>query len=217
MNKRGVTEWTLISFWSVVGLAVLFLLLYMFGGFTGDFEGIASADSLKDKLTEFKSFGEQYPNIPVFRPLSYLLGNIPQYLVDITSPESAGIVVFGIWLMFFLTFGDIIAVFGLFSKPVAWVSGFVLAVIVANLKGVMLIAVLALTFTAGFGVFSVAASLLIVFVLFLGVNLGIQPLKQLAVARKKGELELRTAMGSTRAAAGLKALKDIERAAEKDE
>lgn len=216
MNKRGVAP-SIVVFWSVVGLVSLLLLVYLFGGFTGNFPGIESSDSLRDKLAQSQSFAELYPSIPVFGPLSYLLGEVPQYLIELTSPESAGIIVFGIWLMFFLTFGDIIAVFGFFSKPVAWVSGLVLAIIVANLKGIMLLAVLALTFTAGIGVLSVAVSLLIIFVLFLGVNLGLQPLKKLAVERKKTELRLRTAMGSTRAAAGLKALKEVERATEEGE
>jgi len=61
-------------------------------------------------------------------------------------------------------------------------------------------------------VLSVFASIILVFVLFVGVQFGSDKLRKFAIKRKKTELKLRTMMGSKKAAEGLKTLKEIQSA-----
>ncbi len=144
-----------------------------------------------------------------FKPLNYIIGKVPQYLISSTSEGSAAIIMIGIWLLFFLTFSDIATLFSTFNRYISWVIGFVLAVIATNLKAIAWLALVALAFTAGFGVLSVTVGLIGMFVVFILFNFGVKAVRDWIVARKEAELEMRAKIGAARGKAGLRVMKEI--------
>lgn len=207
MNKRGAT-WPV---WAAIAIVGSLFLIYLLGGWgVGDLVKKLEVPSLGEAGKDVKKFSDpEVFNNERLEFFNYIFGGIPQYLVDLTSPVSAAIIIFGIWLLFFLAFGDVIPLFGSFNKPVGWVAAAVLTIIAANLRVVTWIAVSSLVITSALGTFSVAASILLIFILFLGFTFGSDKIKELVERKKMSEMRMRAAMGSEKAKAGLKALKDI--------
>lgn len=106
--------------------------------------------------------------------LDYIFGKVPAFLEAMTIGKYSPVVILlAIWMMLFITFGDILSTFGIFgNKLFAWVTAFLIAVISANLK----IAVVTIAFFVG--IFSIAGSAALIlglgtaFLAFVVVNWG---------------------------------------------
>ena len=218
VNKRGQAQAGGAGrvFWIILGIiAVLLVAGWLFG---------LSPKASLDKLNDYKdsslreigkdsnptSFGDIFS--ARFSYLDYVFGKVPEYLIDRTSDVSAAIIVIGIWLLFLLTFADIITLFSTFHKGIAWVAAALLTIIASNLKFISWISITALFVTAGFGALSVIVSLIGVFVLFLLFNWGTQSARTWVITRKNDEMTWRAGTGSRRAAAAISGLREIQRA-----
>ena len=214
VNKRGTSEWHgAIRFGFVV--AILVAVIGLWGLITGHFpweiQEFTGLPSIKDAVDpgNLKSYELIFGK--GFKWLDYIIGKVPEFLIlnTIGGEVSAAIIMTGIWLMFFLIFADIAVLFSTFNSYIGWVIGFVLAVMAANLKITTYLAVYVTAFTAGFGVISVGLALVFMFILFLMFNFGVEGINEFLIARKNAEMELRVAMGSARAKAGLRTLKGL--------
>ena len=149
-----------------------------------------------------------------FEFLKYILGEVPQLLIGYTNNVSAGIITLGIWLILLLAFGDIIALFGTFRPLVSWLIAFILTLIAANLKFVIYMVAFSLIVTSYVGAVSVFLSLILIFLFFFAFFLGMSPLRKMLVARKLAEMSMRVAIGSVKAAEGVKVATAMAGAAE---
>ena len=103
--------------------------------------------------------------------LSYIIGEIPQFLIDWTNNISATIIIIALFMILLFMFSDILSLFGTFSNQyIAWIVGIALAVIAANLKFIMLIAVIGFGLTSGLGVLSAVVGVGAPFVIFLAFH-----------------------------------------------
>lgn len=212
MNKRGVSTFII---WTLVVLAAVVILVWLFGGFSKAAEFFAGKDStpFSQKIEQTIGFDEVYGSTWGF--LNYIFGEIPKYVADATTksdsgkPFSAAIIIIGLWFLLFLSFSDVIRLFGTFSSYTSWIIAGVLALIAANVKLLTVISVAMLSFTAVFGAFSVFAGIVVTFIIFLGIQFGSEQLRVFAEKRKITEMRIRAMSGSAKAQAGLKAMKDI--------
>jgi len=114
-----------------------------------------------------------------------------------------------IWLILFLGFSDIFAMFSGFSTWVSWIIGFAVTVIAANLKVIQIIAIWAINFTAIFGTIAVFIGLIMAFVAFLALSIGSAKLRNWALDRKmgiyahKGQAELAEGINTLRGTGSL--------------
>ena len=131
--------------------------------------GYVGADLSID--TETESFGTVWGS--GFGWVDFILGGVPKWLNDKVKPTSAAIITLAIFLLLFITFGDIIANFSTFSKNVAWISGFLIAVVAANLKAIVVILGFFIGIFAFLGGLAVLVGLVASFVAFFAVNWGI--------------------------------------------
>jgi hypothetical protein len=219
MNKRA--SWFSDN-WIFILIAVLVFIFFALGN-----QGLKSV--MPDGATSFtdayradaigfeKAFAGSEGDNGAFKVLNYIFGTIPGYLVQLTNEFSAAIIVIGIWLLFMLAFGDIMTLFGMFTKNVGWVAAIILTVIVANIKLIKVIAIVALTLTAGLGAISVVASILFIFVLFIAFHFGTSSIRRKIILRRAEDSALRAVAGGKKAASGIDVLKQIAKQAEKDE
>lgn len=108
---------------------------------------------------------------------------------DKSSETSAVIAQIALWLLIFITFGDIFVNFSSFSKVVSWTIAFLISIIVANIGiGVMFLAAITNLF-ALIGMTSVYIGLGASFAVFILVNLGITRLS-LWIAKRKAMIEM---------------------------
>jgi hypothetical protein len=119
--------------------------------------------------------------------------------------------------MFLLVFGDIVQLFGMFSKGVSWMIAIILAIIIANIQIIKVIAVGALTITSVLGAFSVLASILLIFVLFFLFHFGTEKWRNKMIMRRAQSAALRATAGGKKAASAVGILKDIAEEAAKGE
>ncbi len=89
-----------------------------------------------------------------------------------------------IFLMLFFAFSDIIEMLTAFSKPISYILGFGLAVIVALTKGVLALARVIFAVTGGLGAAAVAIVIIIAFVAFVLIHLGIKGLGGWLIRRR---------------------------------
>lgn len=176
MNKRGQLNKTdsKLLFW-IFGTIVAFIVIMMIastpfmqgqidkisktsvgdsGGSIAFSEAITTSDSMRSVMKVF----------------DYIIGGVPNFLISTTSKTSAAIIVVAIWLLLFITFGDIIANFSTFGREVSWVSAFLIAIIAANLGWVINITVVCIGIFAGLGAIAVVLGLGAAFLAFLVVN-----------------------------------------------
>lgn len=145
----------------------------------------------------------------------YIIGDLPDKLLQYGTTQ-AWVVLVAIWVMIFLTFGDIIANFSTFSKWVSWVIAFAIAVVAANIKLIGVIAASIVGAFSTFGAISVAIGLGAAFVAFLVVNLGITYFAPWIMGRKammqaqKSKVE--TEAGGVELQGTVKALKGVGKA-----
>lgn len=200
-TKRGAINSPL--FWITIIVALVIAVYSYIAGNPANL-----IDEIRQSSQTVISFKQLWGD--AFAPLDFIIGRVPQYLIDqVGSPTSASIIILGIWLILLFTFADILSIFGLFSKATSWVIAAVLSIIAANLKLLSFISVFSLVFTAAFGALSVFMSIILVFAVFLGINLGIDSLRVFAVKRSISEAKIRALKGSEAAREGLDALKKI--------
>ncbi len=221
MNRKGA--WDTFVGVSIAVLVVVFISWVIWGNpfstpgsfLPPDQQG-PTIPSIWDGAQETVSFETLFGNVRA-KPLDYIFGGVPQYLVDTTSEQSAAIIMIGIWFLFLLTFADILTVFGFFSKYVAWLSAVILVVLAANLKFISVISVGLLFVTSFLGVLSVLASIASVFIMFLVFHWGSHQLKERMILRRAQDQAIRAVAGGRKAASGISVLKDIVAASEKGE
>ncbi|MBU3906903.1 MAG: hypothetical protein KKA64_01500 [Nanoarchaeota archaeon] len=198
-GRRGQTsrKAVLIILGTIIGLALLIW------GITALTKSFGSSTSVTARAGVFQQAGDVLGNANL-NFLSYFIGGIPTFLIEQVGAISSFIIILGIFIMLFVTFGDIFNNFGAFSNSVAWVIAGVLAIIAANLKLVMYIAVWAFGLASGIGVLSVAVGIIVPFIIFLVLNvfLGAQ-LRHLkdAATMEKGANEVSGAIKSFKKAA----------------
>ncbi len=221
INRKGAWD-------AFVGIAIfvlvgIFIAYVIWGNPFGSgsqpyvFDGGPSAPSnIWNTAQETVSFEELFGNARA-KPLDYVFGGVPQYLVNATSEQSAAIIMIGIWFLFLLTFADILTIFGFFSKYVAWLSAVILVVLAANLKFISVISVALLFVTSFLGALSVLVSIASVFIMFLVFHWGSARLKERMILRRAQDQAIRAVAGGRKAASGISVLKDIVAASEKGE
>jgi len=220
LNKRGQTVEVggLTKFLIVAGIFVGIIALWglITGSWPWQAESFLGIDTLSQALNTLVGYEKVFDNGNL-KFLNYIFGNVPQYLIDNTIGKeiSAGIIMIGIWLMFFLIFSDIAVLFSTFRPFIGWIIGFVLTIMAANLKITTYLAVFVTAFTAGFGVLSVGVALVLMFILFLMFNFGSEAVRSWIVARKTSEIDMRARIGRTRMVEGAETAAALGRTSER--
>ena len=225
MFKRGSTEWQRI-FTIIIVFAVVILLLYIFNYVSGG----SVTSFFKNMTFQEENFSISGSNLVSYSKiineragfLDYFIGQVPDYLIkqtggiDGNGRYSAAIIMICIWLFLFLAFEDIVSTFGTFTKTVSFIVAFVLVVIGSNLKITIYLAVVASKFAALVGFYSIIASLLVIFGIFVLAHLGFDWFKALRDNRKKAEMEMKAMIRGAKVSAGIKTAEDLgEEAARK--
>jgi len=131
------------------------------------------------------------------------------FLIGWTSEPSAAIIIIGIWLLLLLAFGDILTLFSMFSKPIAWVIAVVLAIIAANLKAVMFMAVILLAVSAFLGAFAVVGGIGTAFVMFILFHWGTSKFRRRLMVRRAEDVAMRAVAGGAKVKGVIKGLGKI--------
>lgn len=204
-DKRGAVGTTSkVILWGVIVVGIIFGLLaiwFNWGGFD---------------ISEPVWLDTTQANINWDSPMGWAL----TYIFGITETNenaqtiSAFIVLIAVWLIFFLSFGDTIDKFGFFDKGVAWVIGFAMAVILANLNMYYSVLVNLMSVFSFLAAGSVIAALTSIFVAMFAAHWGITSMApwimnrkamMLAAESKAGGLELEgTIAGLKRIGKGLR-------------
>lgn len=173
MNKRGQTKWVVLA---VVGLMLVGLGIGIYFVVTSDAFKSYASDVVGDNPAEnVMGFEDAFSDLAGAKYLNYIFGPIPSFLGDIVGGGvvGAGIVVIAIWMFIFITFSDIIAQFSTFKKWTSWGIGFLVAIIAANLKLLVVWMAFMIGAFAFLGGLAVIAGLGAAFAVFLIVNLGL--------------------------------------------
>jgi len=161
------------------------------------------------------SFGDAFGGSYVF--FGYIFGGIANFLFGVTSAKfSPVIITISIWLLLFVTFGDILATFGPFSTTVSWLTGFLLAVIAANLNFVVIMTTFFIGIVSFMGAAAVVAGVGLAFVTFFAVNFGITSFAPFMMRRKMmlatHKSSVKTLAGGKKIEASITAIGDVGRA-----
>jgi hypothetical protein len=175
-NKRGVT-WKAFLW---VGLVVVVIIALAFFISTPAFETLAKGISFDSTVKGF----DTYYGKPIGNVMNWVFGGVPAWLDDKVGSTSAVIVTILVWLLLFVTFGDIIHQFSTFSSPVAWISALALSIIAANLKAIVVLMAFFIGIFAFLGAFAVLAGLFAAFAVFFAVNWGVGSLGPWVMRRK---------------------------------
>ncbi|MAG11164.1 hypothetical protein CMI44_02535 [Candidatus Pacearchaeota archaeon] len=151
----------------IVGVIIFFIVNS--GFFDGISKGIDTT-SMKPSETSIAQGDGAGKTVKYF---DYIIGGVPNMLISNTSEVSALIIVIALWLLIFITFADILAVFSTFSREVAWVVGFLISVIAANMNFIVTVSVFAVGIFAFLGALSVFVGMFAAFAAFIAVNWGI--------------------------------------------
>jgi len=202
-SKRGASSsWTniLMAFGIIIGILIVAF------GFSWAAENLfgASAEKpdLKTELANAKTVSDVLGDYRL-KPLTYIVGGVPESLIAyVGSPGAAVLIIFALFILILVSFSDILAQFSLFSKPAAWVIGSVLAIVAANLKLIMMIAIWSFGIAAGLGVVSTAIGILVPFLVFGALNFKLFP----AIKQMKAENQaMKIATDATVGAAAIEA------------
>ncbi|MEM4605963.1 MAG: hypothetical protein QW103_02945 [Candidatus Pacearchaeota archaeon] len=174
MNKRGLH----VAIWIIIVIALTFMGLF----FWSSVSTRESSFDLKQLVAESKPINEALGLQDGFKPLMYIFGSVPQAVINASSEIGGAIIIIAIWFILFLMFGDILDVFGMFSKvvrkdkdgktiikysPVAWLIAFALVLVAANFKVIMYLAVLGFAITSSIGIFASILGVLMPFLLYI--------------------------------------------------
>jgi len=206
MNKRGVVP--PVAF-VVIGIVVLTFLLL------GFFIVAQNVDWRIDETlidTESVSNKDVATKIVV---LDYITGRIPAFLIEKTNEWSALIITVSMFLLLFITFGDIIATFGTFNQWVGWLAGFLMAVIAANLQFVISIITFFVGILSVFGGIAVVLGIGTAFVAFVFANFGIKSMAPWMMRRKAmhhaAKMDVSSSRGANEAVRGVRAMRAMGR------
>ncbi len=166
-DKRGVSKGSNILM-VILGLVVLVAIIIgivmgvqAIKGFFG--VNPLSGFELGTYLSDSSKAGDVV-EIPALNLLSYIVGEIPQALIDNTSPSGSLIVTVIIFLILAIMFADIMEAFGTFSsKQIAWFVGIGMAVIAANFKLVMIFGSVGFALVSSIGILAVILGILVPF------------------------------------------------------
>tara|TARA_Y100000310_G_C20331393_1_gene645419 strand:- start:53 stop:709 length:657 start_codon:yes stop_codon:yes gene_type:complete len=170
MNKRGEMDpglKVILSFIFFIILVVGFVYLVGFAKSqlnltTFDFSAYLADSAKIGDLT-----GKQGLNV-----LSYIIGEVPQAIVDATSNYGSVTVIVLVFFMLLLMFGDILSSFGTFgNKYIAWVIATMLTIVAANFKLVMIYAAVGFGLVSTLGIFAAVLSIFVPFVISIMVHL----------------------------------------------
>ncbi len=167
VDKRGQlgAMMTMRNSGSMVGIIVLAVIGIIIFALVYDSNSTADPRS----ATPVK-FGEAIGQ-PELNWVSYIIGGVPDFLIDWTNPISASIIVITLFVMLFVVFSDILGMFGTFSsQSINYLIGFALALIAANLKLIMFIAVWSMILTSGLGVIGAFVGIAVPFILFIAIH-----------------------------------------------
>lgn len=147
---------------------------------------------------------------PAVNILRYIFGTP----VSLLTVESSIIVTIAIWLLMFVTFGDIISTFSSFGmgkkkKWTAWAIAFLIAVVAANIGIVFKIALIATTVFASIAVVGVYLGLGAALAVFLLVNLGITGLSKWILKRQALMYAATAKAGGKKIAGGISGFSEI--------
>jgi len=202
INRRGQSTARSLGLLFVILIGVFLFILLLTWGLKAFSPTVANArPDVTNEAQNTQAIGDATGN-PNLNFASYIFGRVPQYLVSNIGLAAAVVVTFVLFIMFVVSFADILAQFSLFSTPVAWVLGAGLAVIAANFNIIVLIAVWAFGLAAGLGVIATAIGIITPFVLFLTLNIGLFPIMGRYLAAMKSA---KNSAETTVAAADLKA------------
>ena len=209
MNKRGAFDFNIVVYLAI-GVLVVGSFVYVFWG--NPFQGDTDFIGPKLEASNTVGFDSLWENErAVF--FNYIFGKVPSFLIDWTSGISASIIIIGIWLLLLLAFGDILTLFSIFSKPIAWISSVILTIIVANIKGVIWLTVMLLAVTSIFGSLAVIAGIMTAFGMFLAFHWGTSSLRRKMIIRRAEDQALRTVAGGKKIASGATVLAEVAEAA----
>lgn len=179
-NKKGAVHPALVIFGVIIAfivvLAVFGSVSTWFGNLSGSSKSLTSyisdSKSVYELALEAKQASFTGPlgvnELSYLKPVSYIIGEIPQAIVDASSPIGAIIVIVLVFAILVMMFGDILDTFGTFSAPwVAWTIGVALAIIAANLKVVMLFAVSGFALVSGVGILAALLGVLVPFLIYI--------------------------------------------------
>jgi len=170
-NKKGASRGFKITLGVLAAITVIILIMIL---------AVAKGEAIKESFSkgtiqmgDFLSSSSEGVKTSL-NYISYIFGPIPNYLQEVTTNKFGPlIIVFAVWFLIFLTFADVIATFGTFSKEVSWGVGALITIIAANLKGTVYITLLFTTVFATLGLLGIFAGLFSAIVVFFIVNWGI--------------------------------------------
>lgn len=149
----------------------------------------------------------------VFKTESTLL-NILNYIFGpptaVTGNNvSNGIITIAVWILLFVTLGDLIMVFSTFSTWVAWVASFLIGAIAANLGAITKSVAYIVGIFAGLGAAAVAVGLIGALIAFVVVNLGIWKFRKWIIRRRAMQESINIEVGGKKIAESVKALGEV--------
>ena len=208
MNRKGAggADWVI---YVAIAVGLVFVTIWITGN---PFSGSSLGVSFSQGLASSHSFTEYWGERAGF--LDYIFGGIPGGIDSLVSPKTIPFLVIGVWLLIFLTFGDILSVFGFYTKPIAWLIALILAVLVANLKIVTMLLLGSLVLTSALGAFSVIASIVGIFAIFIAFHFGTAAFRERIILRRAQDVAIRAVAGGKIAASGATVLADVAKAAE---
>jgi len=145
--------------------------------------------------------------------MSYVFGP-PTAITE--SPVSNGIITIAVWILIFITLGDIIATFSTFSAWVSWVGAFLIGTIAANLGGVTKIIAWSVGAFAVLGAAAVIVGLAGALFAFVVVNLGLWYFKRWIVRRRAMQEAATMEAGGKKIAGSVGALGEVGKAFKKE-
>jgi hypothetical protein len=163
---------------NVAGFVIVGLLLLVFLFFIVYLTITYSKLAVNETLKWNEVIGEN----PIATLMTYIFG-------DVTMPSdvntiSATIITVAVWLLLFVTFGDIVATFSTFTPYVSWIIAFLISVIAANLGFVVKFVGAMTAIFSILGALSIYLGLGAAFVAFVVVNLGIWSLRGWVLKRR---------------------------------
>jgi hypothetical protein len=194
LDKRGATSSSSGIVGVVLGVLaiVAFIVALIYGiQFAKGFMDIPSLSGfdLGQYMSESEKIGDIVDN-PALNFLSYIFGEIPNAVIDATSPVGSIIVTIAIFMILFLMFGDILDAFGTFSsRSVAWTIGIALTIIAANFKLVMIFGSVGFALVSGIGILAVLLGILVPFLSYGLLHILILGKLKAWTLNRKGEIK----------------------------
>lgn len=162
---------------------------------------------------------EKMGSIPILGDMGKLSSGIAEYVfgIDATTGQGLGLSAYAIivtylmlWLIIFVTFGDIIETFSSFDPTIAWTIAFCLSTIMAMVGGIRGGVLTMTTWFIWAGTAAVYVALGFAFVLFLLVETGIAPVANWAKKNMQNKTSAKAEIKTMKAASMIKNLNKIE-------